>query len=514
MSTPWFFLSYSCADDKEKDCVAEFFDALLAEVRRKGGLRSLKPGEIGFRDGSDLDVGVEWEPTLAQNLQTTRILVCLYSPTYFESEYCGRELDIFLSRLRNYENEAEPLRGPRRILPVLWENPTTLPNPIPDVAARIQNRAKEFGEEYAKEGLFFLQKTGQTSEYKKFIDRFAEKIVFEARQGVLPPLPDVPSLTKASNAFKTLPSDPAGKQDEEKNETTKKAERRDAYIPKTKTGWPLWLQIVGAIATLTVVIVISLLVINSGNGNNDNHGNDNKGNVTSTPTVSSTPFVDLFQPVKEDSPAGNKWAVSNVWSFPPEWDRLGDHQLGNSLVVRGTMPGAVKDLKFADSITRFRVEFVKGNKVGWVLHAQVDANGACGGYCFLLERRVVKGQPFKFSAFVCETGEQLSLSVNEVAITQYGKEADFIQVETVIKNNEFQFYFILRNYQEEGETLDKSRGNLGQCYPVSVKGQRDVYPNGSAGLFAGDNDTEFKISSFAVYPLTDENLKINQCPRR
>jgi hypothetical protein len=190
MTTPWFFLSYSSADDDEKECIVAFYRDLVNEVRRKGGLKGAADCAVGFLDCLCLEVGTLWWPDIAKSAQTARTMVCLYSPNYFESEYCLRELGIFGSRLAGYENAADPAKRPHRVLPVLWEKPDTLPAVLPGGVGRIQNNHQSLGGEYAKEGLLFLKKTNREGEYKTFLDRFATKVVAEARAGNLPPAPD------------------------------------------------------------------------------------------------------------------------------------------------------------------------------------------------------------------------------------------------------------------------------------------------------------------------------------
>lgn len=647
MSTPWFFLSYSSADDRERACVAEFYEDLVDEVRRKGALKGFADTKVGFLDGADIDVGAEWDTLIAQALQTSRTLVCLYSPTYFKSKYCMRELEIFLSRLDAYKNDADPERPPRRIFPVLWENPNTLPQNLPGGLARIQNRHKDLGSEYAQKGLFYLKKTRKDVEYNNFLESFAGGLVREAEQGFLPHLPNPPSLVGDENESETPPDDtraagasrdvlavladvderqaagvkaakaaddaahgladvadssgtthasshlPAFNQGVPPNypETAEatppvpsdlsasavspsqidlawtdnsgrkggfEIERRQvsgsqaiAHIMRVGAGvisykdtglkagtsytyrvrafnrgglsdyskvaqattlWPLWLKIVVSVVALLVASFVIFLVVKY--WPTDNKGIN--GHATPTPAHSPistpTPFTELFRPAKANVSSGSKWDGSNIWFVPEQWDRWGDSTLAGWLVVKGTTPGGVKDMKFRDSVVRFRIEFVKGSKVGWMMLTQADAQGVRGGYCFILEKQAEK-QPFKFSAYDCQTSEAITLDKNEVGITQYKKEGDFIQVEAVIKNNQFQFYFKLKN-NEEDESSDESRGNTKQCYPVTAMVNSDVHPDGSTGLFAGDNDTEFRVSKFAVYPLTEEYQKLALCAKR
>jgi hypothetical protein len=469
MSTPWFFLSYSSTDDEEGDCVIEFYNDLVKEVRRKGALKGLPDDKIGFLDGASLEVGDEFDRAIEEALRTSRTLVCLYSPNYFESKYCLKELKIFQSRLAGYKNDADPQRRPHRIFPVLWESPATLSAALPTGISGIQNKDKDLGDEYAKKGLLFLRKMKREAEYKNFLDNFADKLVREAKEGFLPPPP--------------LPT----------------------------PGWPLWLKILTAsVAVLATGFIIWRAVHSTG-------AVTPKPAPTPTPAATPTPFTDLFRPAKTDGSTGSRWDGSNAWFIPEQWDYFSNSPLAGWLLVKGTQPGAVKGMKFGDSIIKFRVESTDKSKPatsppswGWMLHAEADASGVSGGYCFRIERPTAEGLPFKFSAYDCRTGEKIPSDKNEVGITQYGKKKDFIQVEAIVENNKQQLYFSLHNY-EESDDPSQARGNTRQCYPVLITGKPDLYPDGSVGFFAVDGAGGFSVSKFEVYPLTDANRKLVQC---
>src|SRR6266849_8408860 len=104
MGTPniddYFFCSYAREDQEKKDHIQEFFNDLCEEIRGQTGLRSHNP--IGFFDQKNIELGQEWPVRLVNALCRNRSIVCLYSPRYFTSTDCGREVQVFLDRHKGW----------------------------------------------------------------------------------------------------------------------------------------------------------------------------------------------------------------------------------------------------------------------------------------------------------------------------------------------------------------------------------------------------------------------------
>src|ERR1700749_1115042 len=113
----WFFLSYARLDretaPKDQDYIKSFYE----DLRRN--LLQMKPqaGEVGFFDDKGISHGSAWQPTLNQALATCRVLICVYSPAYFISEYCGKEFQIFRTRLDDLQPGGGMAAPPPLILP-------------------------------------------------------------------------------------------------------------------------------------------------------------------------------------------------------------------------------------------------------------------------------------------------------------------------------------------------------------------------------------------------------------
>ena len=89
------FTSYAQAD-REK-YLEKFIDEFREEVGSLLGLADRTTVVFFDRDG--VKAGDEWSTTIIHALRHAKILVCLMSPTYLGREWCGRELEVFLSRL-------------------------------------------------------------------------------------------------------------------------------------------------------------------------------------------------------------------------------------------------------------------------------------------------------------------------------------------------------------------------------------------------------------------------------
>src|SRR4030095_6944893 len=87
-----------------------------------------------FVDRTSVKAGEDCPDTLAEALRTTQTMVCLYSPSFFRSEHCGKEMQVLLKRRRAYA-DAHGGKKPSNIIPVIW-HPTTkarTPRTLPDI---------------------------------------------------------------------------------------------------------------------------------------------------------------------------------------------------------------------------------------------------------------------------------------------------------------------------------------------------------------------------------------------
>jgi FxsC-like protein len=206
----WFFLSYARRDAIGREYLKRFYEDLAREVASKAGLRSnLKESDVGFFDEIGIEAGDHWPKTMANALQRCRVFVCLFSRGYFNSEYCGKELQVFLDRVKTYAiaNKIEP---PPVVMPVLWDRPDMLPVPLPAAVSDLQYTHDSFGKLYSKEGLSFLMRLQRNrDEYELFLMEFAEKLVRVGGSAILPAFPAMPPLSEVKSIFHSRPTNGA-----------------------------------------------------------------------------------------------------------------------------------------------------------------------------------------------------------------------------------------------------------------------------------------------------------------
>jgi hypothetical protein len=119
-----FFISYSSAD--ETRYIRKFFDDLRNKVARLLPDSEALPA---FLDKSKIKTGEDWELAIKDGLLKAKILVCIYSPQYFNRHgtgpnFCAREVLAFVKRHRQVKLENEEgervIRGPTNLIPILW----------------------------------------------------------------------------------------------------------------------------------------------------------------------------------------------------------------------------------------------------------------------------------------------------------------------------------------------------------------------------------------------------------
>jgi hypothetical protein len=191
----YFFFSYARLD--VDPYLKKFYKDLAIAVRLKG----LPNENIGFFDDEDIQSGRMWPERLANALQTSRVFVPLYSPTYFAKEYCGKEWRVFSSRLDEYSRHFATPR-PALILPVLWVPEDKLPKPLPRAVSDVQYKHDDFGDLYARGGLRLLIVLRKYRDrYQEFLDAFADKLIHVGDLCCLPPLDNLQPLNQIRSAW-------------------------------------------------------------------------------------------------------------------------------------------------------------------------------------------------------------------------------------------------------------------------------------------------------------------------
>ena len=127
MGNPVFFLSHASKDRQSRDhYLRTFFQDMLREMRTELGINSER---IGFMDVESIITGEDWEHKITHDLNHSEILICAYSPFFFQSEYCGKEFGVFLERNPNVTIEDGSFicnNGQFFIVPIYWESEESL----------------------------------------------------------------------------------------------------------------------------------------------------------------------------------------------------------------------------------------------------------------------------------------------------------------------------------------------------------------------------------------------------
>lgn len=167
-----FYVSYARMDLDE--LLERFLDDLNKEVRTLTGTREA----VGFVD-LDLTAADHWAAGLADALQRSKVLVPVFSPSYFNSSFTPKEFAYF--RQRNGASSESS------IAPVQW-----VQSPLPAAVAEIQVNSAEFPETYRQVGLRMLMRLRRyADDYQLFLAAFAGRVVAMAQSS--PPLSDSPA---------------------------------------------------------------------------------------------------------------------------------------------------------------------------------------------------------------------------------------------------------------------------------------------------------------------------------
>jgi FxsC-like protein len=222
---PLFFFSYARLDRDQAGYLDKFYDDLLEEVRQQAGL--LTNDEAGFRDTHSIELGEPWPRELLTALGTAKVMVCLYSPTYFQREHCGKEWTLFSERLEAWAEEKKKSESPPLILPILWR-----PVQAPEHLSSVQWRHPDFSSTYEKKGLHVLTKRAapeQQDEYRTVLEQLASLIVERAKKYPLKDRTTLPDYDRAANAF-LVPTEGTGDEPPPTSTTTGPAHVRFVLV--------------------------------------------------------------------------------------------------------------------------------------------------------------------------------------------------------------------------------------------------------------------------------------------
>ena len=204
-SRPCFFFSYARKDIDRY--LEQFYEDLSTEIDKRGALDREK-GEVSFRDLSSIEPGQDWENEIAQALQHSKVMVCVYSPWYFQREYCGKEFHIFIQRHPNVIFEDGCFRNLKVIVPLFWGNKRDLNRKglPPHCISSIQVFDPDRNEcnDNKKRGLRqILLAEGRRGKYRNLVNDLVD-IILDIAKETLPSLCSRPSLNLVKSIFHDL----------------------------------------------------------------------------------------------------------------------------------------------------------------------------------------------------------------------------------------------------------------------------------------------------------------------
>jgi TIR domain len=75
-----------------------------------------------------IEVGADWVDELGENLAKSKVVVALFSGSYFGSDWCVHELDLIVERARQFKSGFLP--EARLIVPVVGHDGEQIPDPV------------------------------------------------------------------------------------------------------------------------------------------------------------------------------------------------------------------------------------------------------------------------------------------------------------------------------------------------------------------------------------------------
>ncbi len=202
-----FFLSYAREDNKPDGLVKKFYEDLCKEIAGKVALR---PDEVGFFDGAEIEPGAIWDQKLASALQRSGVFIAVYSPYYFQKKFCGKEWAVFSSRVAAYAKSLpQGADFPALMFPVLWQKEDYVLPRIPAALSKIQYKYDAYGNAYAEQGLrTMLRNRKFRRQYDDFISVLADDVIEAAQKHKPPALPNLPPLEQVAETFPSRDGDP------------------------------------------------------------------------------------------------------------------------------------------------------------------------------------------------------------------------------------------------------------------------------------------------------------------
>ncbi len=190
------FISYARNNNLDGH-LKKFVEKLKAQL--PGHLpHGTQESDVAFFDESSISTGQDWMDRLSSATRNCRVCICFYSLPYFTSEYSGREVQVFLERIRRWEQQPGNAGiVDKGIIPVIW-----IPHdPIPPALSRFQTYGN-MPKHYVNEGLHSLAvKTNRRVAYQTVLDELTKLVARTLQTVNLPQGPPILSFDALASAF-------------------------------------------------------------------------------------------------------------------------------------------------------------------------------------------------------------------------------------------------------------------------------------------------------------------------
>jgi len=185
-----YYLSFARAD------ADKYFQQFVSDLSQEMSLIRNEPISLL----QDLSIGESWSDSLRNAVRTCKVAICILTPSYFRSESCGKEYEIFRRRGLRVKGDG--------IFPITWLPIYDIPVPMVD----LQRFLKDVPQVYNDEGLAYLMRLSRyRDEYQVVIKIFAQQLHDIALNHPLPELTRMPPSDQIPNAFRVKgPAQPLG----------------------------------------------------------------------------------------------------------------------------------------------------------------------------------------------------------------------------------------------------------------------------------------------------------------
>ena len=165
------FLSHSSKDRKSgSNHMRNFVRKLCDVVCSKAGIEDQE--RAVFFDESAIRMGDEWNSALVIAVRTTQMLVCLVSPRYLNSRWCGREVEVFHRRHDRFCREQDSIGSTGFVFPLIWEVDVRRDS-WPEKLSKFQFREAGIPDDYLADGLAPLIRKRRWGKVQEVLDILA-----------------------------------------------------------------------------------------------------------------------------------------------------------------------------------------------------------------------------------------------------------------------------------------------------------------------------------------------------